>query len=181
MLSYALFGCAHPLNTLKDTIKKVQSLIAVYKPCSHHNDLFVYLLAPNLSCSSPFKTPISDHGLTGTHASHRRDVYWQHYGPRTCLDHRLGPDPKVYTYLISKGVNGFFCDLSMIRPWLESSRLDFGLVIKTNSLQYQYGLTNHYAEYHGNVYWWHHESRHILDAMSQRPGHHPKVDELLTA
>jgi hypothetical protein len=54
------------------------------------------------------------------------------------------PDPKVYAYLISKGINGFFCDISMIRPWLESSRLDFELVIKTNSLQY--GLTNRYAE-----------------------------------
>ena len=85
----------------------------------------------------------------------------------------------MYAYLISEGINGFFRDISMIRPWLESSRLDFELVIKINSIQY--GLTNRYDKYHGNVYWWHYEPRDIFDAISKESGNHPKVNELLTA
>ena len=54
---------------------------------------------------------------------------------------------------ISQGIDGFFRDVSMIHPWLETSKLDFELVIKTNSLQY--GLTSSYADFYGDVYWCH--------------------------
>ena len=85
----------------------------------------------------------------------------------------------MYACLISEGINGFFRDISLIRPWLESSSLDFELVIKISSLWYR--MTNCYAEYYGNVYWWHYEPRDILDVISKESGNHPKVDELLTA
>lgn len=81
MLSRALLGCAHSLNTLKDTIDKVQSFITVYKLCSHHKDfLFTYLLPTQAEVVRSvrrflIRASCSQDGLAGIYTSHHGGVY----------------------------------------------------------------------------------------------------------
>lgn len=55
----------------------------------------------------------------------------------------------IKPFVISQGIDGWFCDTTTIHPWLQCTRLDFELLIKVYLLQYGFdrALTND----HGNV------------------------------
>jgi predicted RNA-binding Zn-ribbon protein involved in translation (DUF1610 family) len=65
-------------------------------------------------------------------------------------DIKAANEAGIKPFVISQGIDGWFCDITMIHPWLRQSLLTFELVVKVNMLQY--GLDDSYAEWHGGVF-----------------------------
>jgi len=81
--------------------------------------------------------------------------------------------------LISVGLDGWACDERMLLPWLQTSALQFELVIHLQKLQY--GMTDRFSELHGEIHWWEYQTQSILEALERGSGYDDKTDELIAA
>jgi hypothetical protein len=81
--------------------------------------------------------------------------------------------------LISVGLDGWACSERMILPWLRNCQLEFEFMLYLNGMHF--GLSREFAKLHHGVYWVSYDTKQILGALQQDPGHERKYDELIAA
>ncbi|KAJ4317586.1 hypothetical protein N0V94_004880 [Neodidymelliopsis sp. IMI 364377] len=128
------------------------------------------------------KIPALAHDLSYLETqNHQKKMVWRGFKFTQAIvnDITVANNAGIKPFLISQGLDGWACDVRMIHPWLQATKLQLELVIKTNALQF--GLDSTFAEQHGGVFWWHHNPQDILQALEDGHGNNPKADQLIAS
>ncbi|EDU39867.1 hypothetical protein L13192_02062 [Pyrenophora tritici-repentis] len=127
--------------------------------------------------------PAIDNSFLGNSAGEKSDIHRAFEFTKAIVNdiesaNQAGLRPTV----VSVGLDGWACDLRMLKPWLQQNGLHFDLVLRLNGLYY--GMSEKFVEEDHNVYWVRHDIGDIQKTCSLEPtawnGHDEKSRELIT-